>query len=106
VAGDAERVIVVGAGIAGLTAAHRLAAAGAEVSVLEAERRPGGRMSTLDLDAGPMERGAHFLSTGYTIVPELLSATGLADQLVGVSSRSAILVGRPCPRCRSGTLGR
>jgi oxygen-dependent protoporphyrinogen oxidase len=92
VAGGVERVIVVGAGIAGLTAAHRLAAGGVEVSVLEAGDRPGGRMSTLELDAGPMERGAQFLSTGYTIVPELLSATGLADQLVPVSGRSVILV--------------
>jgi protoporphyrinogen/coproporphyrinogen III oxidase len=92
VGSDTERVVVVGAGIAGLTAAHRLAAAGVEVSVLEAERRPGGRMSTLDLDVGPMERGAQFLSTGYTIVPELLAATGLADQLVPVSGRTAILV--------------
>lgn len=92
VVSDAGRVVVVGAGIAGLAAAHRLAAAGAEVSVLEAERGPGGRMSTLELDVGPMERGAQFLSTGYTIIPELLSATGLADQVVPVSSRSVILV--------------
>jgi oxygen-dependent protoporphyrinogen oxidase len=113
VASDAERVVVVGAGIAGLTAAHRLAAAGVEVSVLEAERRPGGRMSTLDLDVGPMERGAQFLSTGYTIVPELLSATSLADQLVPVSGRSVILVdgrvrrfdtGRPASLVRGGVL--
>lgn len=91
-ADDAGRVVVVGAGIAGLAAAHRLAAAGVEVSVLEAERRPGGRMSTLSLDVGPMERGAQFLSTGYTIVPELLSAVGLAGQLVPVTGRSVILV--------------
>jgi protoporphyrinogen/coproporphyrinogen III oxidase len=113
VASDAERVVVVGAGIAGLTAAHRLAAAGVEVSVLEAERRPGGRMSTLDLDVGPMERGAQFLSSGYTIVPELVSATGLADQLVPVSGRSVILVdgrvrrfdtSRPASLVRGGVL--
>src|SRR5262249_58303830 len=76
----------------GLGAGHGLAAGGVEVSVLEAERRPGGRMSTLSLDVGPMERGAQFLSTGYTIVPELLSAVGLAGQLVPVTGRSVILV--------------
>jgi oxygen-dependent protoporphyrinogen oxidase len=92
VVSDAEKVVVVGAGIAGLTAAHRLAAAGVGVRVLEAERRAGGRMSTLELDVGPMECGAQFVSSGYTIVPELLSATGLTDQLVPVSGRSGILV--------------
>jgi oxygen-dependent protoporphyrinogen oxidase len=113
VARDAERVIVVGAGIAGLTAAHRLSAAGVGVSVLEAERRPGGRMSTLEMDVGPMERGAQFLSTGYTIVPELLSATGLADELVPVSGQSVILIdgrvrrfdtSRPASLVRGGLL--
>ncbi|MFB4284109.1 NAD(P)/FAD-dependent oxidoreductase [Nonomuraea sp. MTCD27] len=91
--GDTGRVVVVGAGIAGLTAAHRLAGAGIEVTVLEAERRPGGRMSTLDLDAGPMECGAQFLSTGYAVIPELLAASGLAGQVVPVSGRTAILTG-------------
>ncbi|HVR06843.1 MAG TPA: FAD-dependent oxidoreductase [Thermoanaerobaculia bacterium] len=41
------RVIVVGAGLAGLAAAWELAALGHEVSVLEAQDRPGGRVHTL-----------------------------------------------------------
>lgn len=40
-------VIVVGAGIAGLGAAHDLAGAGASVLVLEAEEHPGGRMHSV-----------------------------------------------------------
>lgn len=84
--------IVVGAGVAGLTAAHRLAAAGGRVRVLEAEPGPGGRMSTLPVGAGLMERGAQFLSTGYELVPELLRTTGLADQVVKVSGRSLVVV--------------
>src|SRR2546425_1029277 len=43
----AARVIVVGAGLAGLAAAHELTRAGVEVAVLEARDRPGGRVHTL-----------------------------------------------------------
>src|SRR5438128_11069829 len=43
----AGRVIVVGAGLAGLAAAHELTRAGVEVTVLEARDRPGGRVHTL-----------------------------------------------------------
>ena len=38
-------VIVVGAGPAGLTAAHYLSRRGCQVTVLEAEKRPGGMLS-------------------------------------------------------------
>jgi monoamine oxidase len=45
-------VVVVGAGLAGLTAARRLRAAGREVSVLEARDRVGGRTLNLSIGGG------------------------------------------------------
>ena len=45
--GQPKRVIVVGAGIAGLAAAHELSRAGHDVQVLEAQSRVGGRVFTL-----------------------------------------------------------
>jgi phytoene dehydrogenase-like protein len=51
-AGPGERVVVVGAGIAGLAAGRTLAAAGREVLVLEARDRVGGRLHTVPLGAG------------------------------------------------------
>jgi monoamine oxidase len=42
--GSGMRVVVAGAGFAGLMAAYRVAQAGHEVVVLEARDRPGGRV--------------------------------------------------------------
>jgi monoamine oxidase len=43
----AKKVIVIGAGLAGLSAAYELSQAGHEVTVLEARTRPGGRVFTI-----------------------------------------------------------
>jgi monoamine oxidase len=58
-----SRVIVVGAGVAGLTAADALAAAGREVLVLEARNRIGGRTWTAGLGDGgpPVDLGASWI---------------------------------------------
>jgi uncharacterized protein with NAD-binding domain and iron-sulfur cluster len=49
-----ERIVVVGAGIAGLAAARALADRGRDVQVLEARDRIGGRLHTVPL--GPARR--------------------------------------------------
>lgn len=84
-------VVVVGAGIAGLTAAYRLAKRGLNVTVLEASDRVGGRMSTDRRDAYVIDRGAQFLSDGYAVIGELLHELGLAGQLHRASGWSGIV---------------
>lgn len=61
VSGPVERVIVVGAGIAGLSAANALAHAGVECVVLEARERIGGRLHTLDLAGSPVDMGGSWI---------------------------------------------
>ena len=60
-AGTAERVLVVGAGIAGLTVANALAHGGVECVVLEARDRIGGRLHTVDLAGSPVDLGGSWI---------------------------------------------
>jgi phytoene dehydrogenase-like protein len=58
-------VAVVGAGLAGLSAAVRLAAAGRDVHVVEASQGAGGRLATEVVDGFVVDRGFQVLNTGY-----------------------------------------
>ncbi|MFE9969695.1 NAD(P)/FAD-dependent oxidoreductase [Streptomyces hirsutus] len=71
-------VVVVGSGIAGLSAARRLTGAGVTTVVLEAAHAVGGRMATEKIDGFRLDRIGQLLSTAY---PELRPAAGL-DGLV------------------------
>ncbi|WP_209615991.1 phytoene desaturase family protein [Saccharothrix coeruleofusca] len=82
VSGPSDHVLVVGAGLAGLSAALHLLGAGRRVTVVEREAVPGGR-------AGRLELGGYRVDTGPTVltmpelVDEALGAVGesLADRL-------------------------
>ncbi|WEO97864.1 NAD(P)/FAD-dependent oxidoreductase [Streptomyces sp. FXJ1.172] len=67
-------VVIVGAGIAGLSAAHRLTSAGVTTAVLEAAPYVGGRMSTEKVDGFRLDRIGQLLSSSY---PELRLTPGL-----------------------------
>lgn len=58
-----EKVIVIGAGIAGLTAAYYLRKQGMDVEVLESSSRVGGRMTSDTSEGYIIDRGAHFQFT-------------------------------------------
>ena len=58
-----ERVVVVGAGIAGLTVANALAHGGVECVVVEARDRIGGRLHTVNLAGSPVDLGGSWIHT-------------------------------------------
>ncbi|WP_087007650.1 NAD(P)/FAD-dependent oxidoreductase [Gulosibacter sp. 10] len=71
-------VVIIGAGSAGMTAAHRLTQAGANVTVLEARARVGGRTWSEPLENGEIaERGGEYFESSMTDVFELAEELGL-----------------------------
>jgi oxygen-dependent protoporphyrinogen oxidase len=78
-------VIVVGAGIAGLTAAWQLKKSGIQALVLESDQTVGGRMKSIQIDDAVVDCGAQFLSSAYTIIPELIRETRLSDNFMRTS---------------------
>ncbi len=105
-AAPASRVVIVGAGLAGLTCAYRLQQAGVVARVLEASDRTGGRMFTLR-DAFPegqsTELGGEFIDSGHTSLRKLARELGL--KLIDVQAASKGLTeeayyfeGRPIPQ--------
>lgn len=74
----ARRVVVVGAGFAGLAAADALVRSGLEVAVFEARDRVGGRVHSRRLDNGAVvELGAEFVLPGYDVLHETAARLGL-----------------------------
>ncbi|KAL4436382.1 hypothetical protein ABPG77_009944 [Micractinium sp. CCAP 211/92] len=84
------KVIVIGSGVAGLKAASDLQRAGAEVTVLEARDRLGGRIHTCELGSGGMTRqvdlGATFIC-GTNREPPVNPLLPLAVDQLGLQLR-------------------
>jgi phytoene dehydrogenase-like protein len=70
-------VVVVGAGLAGLTAADRLTRAGLEVIVIESSDWVGGRVRTDQVGGFLLDRGFQVLNTGYPAARRILDLDAL-----------------------------
>ncbi|MET9522086.1 protoporphyrinogen oxidase [Streptomyces coeruleorubidus] len=75
------QVVVIGAGIAGLAAAHRLLERGARVTVLEASDRVGGKLLPGEIAGARVDLGAESMLARRPEAVALAREVGLADRL-------------------------
>lgn len=95
-------VLVIGAGLAGMTAAVRLSHAGYAVTVVEAHPYIGGRTASWRQDGMHIETGLHRFLGFYKALPEILQVAGVAvDDIVAWEDEIEIRT----PQGRHATLG-
>ena len=70
-----DRVVVVGAGMAGLVSALRLAHAGLDVTVVEAAAGPGGKVRQLEVDGAAIDSGPTVFTMRW-VFDQILDAVG------------------------------
>ncbi|MEX3504146.1 protoporphyrinogen oxidase [Corynebacterium sp. LK2510] len=74
-------IAIIGAGLAGLTAAYELRDSGHSVDVYEATERLGGKLHTVSFEAGPTDMGAEAFMARRRDAVEFFTELGLADSL-------------------------
>jgi oxygen-dependent protoporphyrinogen oxidase len=74
---DSRKILIVGAGIGGLTAGYWLSQKGYDVEICEASDRPGGRMMTLKRGNDLVDVGAQFFHSNYKHSLRLIDELGL-----------------------------
>jgi phytoene dehydrogenase-like protein len=80
---ETHDVVVIGAGLAGLTAARVLYGAGLDVVVLEAADAPGGRIRTDHVDGMLLDRGFQLLNPSYPAARRAFDLKGLRLRTFG-----------------------
>ena len=84
-------LIVIGGGLAGLSAALRLAESGVRVLVLEAGDEVGGRARSMTVDGEPLDRGFQSLFTAYPATSRMLRDIGLVRHDLVAFDRGAVV---------------
>lgn len=93
-----KNVIVIGAGLAGLSAALTLESEGVSVTVLESSDRPGGRVTSDEIDGFICDRGFQLINANYPEIKRL----GIIKDIDFISAPSVIEVARNDGRTRIG----
>lgn len=105
-------ITIVGAGLAGLTAALRLTRAGYRVRIFERYPRPGGLARALEVGGEPLEAFYHHIFTTDTDYVRLADELGLGGEIEWLPSRMGIWAdgrlwdfGTPASLLRFGPMG-
>lgn len=93
-----SRVVVVGAGIAGLAAAHALAGDGADVTVIEASDVVGGKLRTSEVAGVLVDEGAEMFLRRVPEALDLVDALGRSGELVSPRTTAASVWARGAMR--------
>ncbi|WCD89275.1 Protoporphyrinogen oxidase [Streptomyces xanthophaeus] len=100
--GAPGHVVVIGGGIAGLAAAHRLLADGVRVTLIEAGPRLGGKLHAGELAGAPVDLGAESVLARRPEAVDLARSVGLGEALQPPATATAHLwtrgALRPMPR--------
>lgn len=87
-----HRIVVIGAGLAGLAAARSLVQSGARVTVLEVAPRVGGRSATMVENGFAIDIGAGFFANFFARTQRLLHELNLADQTVPLRAGGTVVI--------------
>ena len=97
------KVCVIGAGIAGLTAARRLAIDGHDVDLCERWPGLGGQVATMPIEGGDrLEHYYHHLFTTDREIVALYEELGMGEQIEWLPSSMAIFRDGPAPDAEGG----
>ncbi|MFQ6617036.1 MAG: oleate hydratase, partial [Fidelibacterota bacterium] len=85
-----QSAVIIGGGIAGLTAAFKLKQAGIRVTVLETRSHPGGAIDTVEDGGYLVEKGPNTILETSPRVAELVNDIGLESEKVYASEASNV----------------
>lgn len=92
-AGQGKKVVILGGGLAGLAAAHNLVSQGYDVTVLEAQDRPGGRVQTVRepfASGGYAEAGAIRIPNNHRWTMKYIKAMDLESKLMAYDTDDGV----------------
>lgn len=87
-----QRVVIIGAGITGLTAAYWLVRRGFRVTVVEAGEGSGGLAGVFRIDGRPVDKYYHFICRGDQDLIDFSKEVGVFDKLAWREARTAYFV--------------